>query len=429
MAWLAVIYLFAVLFLPNLGAALNLQYALALGTASLGIVAGRLPTVKLFKNELTLLSLMGLASAVAIMSQNLRGYNFIWRDMMIFPRLGYYACIILLFAMACRRVSSITAGRTVVVLFSFLVGVVSIVQYFDVLNLNRILLPLYREDYDVLLDSGKNRRVIGTIGNPNYWGMTVAFPLCFLIYRILRSVHVVDLGSCAFLLLAILFSGSRTALIGTVAGIGGSVLIARIIAARKREISITLMVIAIWGAVMLWGYMSQTIYENTNRFSVENTHTWDLRIEYWTRIWTDTVDDPVELIIGRGERKTDETSWGDNGYLRMLRDYGLLGLSLYLALLGVMIARTIRLLNVASVSLEWSGGLLAILLAWIIFNLTADAWFHVRLVPLLLAAYTYVHFVAANLQTQEITHLSVESDKATGRIVMGGWLRDRAGLG
>ena len=50
---------------------------------------------------------------------------------------------------------------------------------------------------------------------------------------------------------------------------------------RKREISFTIMVIAISGAVMLWGYMSQTIYENTNRFSVENTHTWDLRIEYW----------------------------------------------------------------------------------------------------------------------------------------------------
>src|SRR5690242_7652824 len=108
--WLAVIYFFAVLLLPNVGNALNLQYALALGAASLGIAAGRLPTVKIFKNELTLLSLMGLASAVAIMSQNLRGYNFIWRDMMIFPRLGYYACIILLFAMACRRVTSFTAG-------------------------------------------------------------------------------------------------------------------------------------------------------------------------------------------------------------------------------------------------------------------------------------------------------------------------------
>jgi hypothetical protein len=404
MAWLAVIYLFAVLFLPNLGAVLNLQYALAAGTVSIGIMARRLSAAKVFKNELTLLSLMGLASVIAVMSQNLRGYNFIWRDMMIFPRLGYYACIILLFAMACRRTVSFSVGRRVIVYSAIVLAAFSIVQYFDVLHLNKILIPLYRENYDVLLGGEENRRVIGTIGNPNYWGMTVAMCLCFFSYSIVTEFRFVDLVLCGLLLVGILFSGSRTALIGTVAGIGGSILIARIIAERRREISITLMVVVVWGAVMLWGYVTQTIYENTNRFSVENTHTWDVRIEYWTRIWADTVSDPVGLIIGRGERKSEELSWGDNGYLRMLRDYGLLGLSLYLALLGVMITRTIRLLAVASVDLAWSGGLLAILLAWIIFSVTADPWFHVRLVPLLLAAYIYVHSVAGNIQNQEEVH-------------------------
>ena len=398
MAWLAGLYCFAVLLFPNIGIAINFQYALALGTVSVGIIVGRIAAAKIFRNELTLLLLMGLASAIAIMSQNLRGYDFIWRDMMIFGRLGYYACVMLTLAMACKRISSFTQGRRFIVLSAALLAAVSIVQYFDVLHLNKILIPLYRESYDVLHDSGENRRVVGTIGNPNYWGMTVAIPLCFLIYRVLRSVHVFDLGLCALLLLAILFSGSRTALIGTVAGIGGSVLIARIKAVHKREISIPLVVVTVWGAVMFWSYASLTAYEDTGRFSVENTQTLDFRIQYWKRIWSNTLDDPVALIIGRGERKAVEIPWGDNGYLRSLRDYGLLGLALYLTLLEVMIARTIRLLDIASVGLEWSGGLLAILLAWIIFNLTADPWFHVRFTPLLLGTYAYVHSVAANSQ-------------------------------
>lgn len=434
MAWLGVLYLFAVLLLPNGGNALNLQYAFAFGMACIGIVDGRLPAVKAFKTELILLILMGFTGVISILSQNLRGYNFIWRDLMIVPRLGYYACIILMFAMAYRHVSSFTDGRRVVVLVSFLVGAISIMQYFDVFNLNRIVIPLYREDNEVLLQSAKNRRVIGTMGNPNYWGMTVAIPLCFLIYRILRSVQVVALGLCALLLLAILFSGSRTVLIGTVAGIGGSVLIARTIAARKGEISILLMALVILSGVAFWGYVSLTTYENKDRFSVDNVHTLDTRIQYWKQIWSDTVDDPVELIIGRGERKTDETSWGDNIYLRLLRDYGLLGLSLYLALLAVMIRRTVRLFAVTEVDLAWSGGLLAILLAWIVFNLAADAWFHVRLVPLLFAAYAYVQCVAAHLQAQEQAQeaawLSTESPNETGRIKMmpGGSFKHGSGL-
>jgi hypothetical protein len=140
MAWLAVIYLFAVLFL-NLGAALNLQYALAAGTVSVGIMARRLSATKVFKNELTLLSLMGLASVVAVMSQNLRGYNFIWRDMMIFPRLGYYACIILRSPWHAGEPFP-SRWKKGCCLFCGCSCGVGIVQYFDVLHLNKIpILP------------------------------------------------------------------------------------------------------------------------------------------------------------------------------------------------------------------------------------------------------------------------------------------------
>lgn len=401
---MAAIYFFSVLLLPNLGATLTLQYALAAGTVSVGILTRHLSAAKAFKNELIILLFMGFSSVIALMSQNLRGYTFIWRDMMIFPRLGYYACVILLFAMACKQTVSFSVGRGIVVYSAIVLAAFSIVQYFDILHLNKILIPLFRENYDVLLKGQENRRVIGTMGNPNYWGMTVAMCLCFFSYSILRELRLVDLVLCGLLIVGILFSGSRTALIGTVAGIGGSVFIARLIAARRCEISITLLAIVVGGAVMLWGYMSQALYENTNRFSTENTHTWELRIEYWNRIWADTVSDPVELIIGRGERKSEELSWGDNGYLRVLRDYGLLGLSLYLTLLGVMVVRTIRLLDIASVDLAWSCGLLAILLAWIIFSVTADPWFHVRLVPLLFAVYIYIHSVAGNMVDREEVH-------------------------
>ena len=86
-------------------------------------------------------------------------------------------------------------------------------------------------------------------------------------------------------------------------------------------------------------YFIADYYDNQSRFSLDNTHTLELRVMHWSNFISETIEHPYRILIGRGSAKTDQTTYGDNSYLMIFRDYGLLSVFLYIILLLRIIFR------------------------------------------------------------------------------------------
>lgn len=96
--------------------------------------------------------------------------------------------------------------------------------------------------------------------------------------------------------------------------------------------------------------------------------------------------------MGQGPQKgIDTLHWGDNSYIKMFKEYGVVSLVLYLTLLAVMMQRTLRRIRTQTGDGKtWAIVLFFILVQWVVFELSADTWFFVRVCAPVLALYAFV---------------------------------------
>lgn len=374
------------------------EYALVGIGLLYGVLPGRSSSTFKFHTELIIIGLMFFSSGMSIVSQTLLGYEFIWRDAMIFTRLAFYAAVIVFAAMAAKNIKNYKKANILLIVIGVLMAALSFAQYVNFMNINTILLPASGARYIWLQEGSSWRRVLGTLDNPNYWGLALSMVLSFIIYRILWQGKLLYLPLFFALITSIFLTGSRTSLICTIGGpvIGGLFLWHT----NKEKPRIVIALIAIGlGIIFIAATQVTKYYENENRYSTSNIDTLYDRISLWERAWEASSTNPIAVIFGRGPRKGENVieDFVDNTYVRSWQESGLLGLGLYLALVYTMIKRTLRLVRDTQGSYkDWSRGLLFLLFSWSIFGITADAWLFVRTTSIILGMYIFIHSVTRN---------------------------------
>ncbi len=346
---------------------------------------------KLFRRELSIIAILITLAAVTLAFQILLRGNFAGRDFLILLRYVIYSCAIISGAMLAL---SYRGGFTLRILTWAIIIVaiaISFIQYFNWMNLNAVTVPIYTANYEQLIEGFSWRRVIGTLGNPNYWGLLLGFGMIISCHRTVARRSLPALVILLLLFVAIIMAGSRGAMIASVSGLAamGYLLTDTGKSANLGQRTIVIAAFFVVGVALYYGYriFISDYYANTDRFSLDNTHTLELRFAWWSAFLSKLLESPYQILIGRGPSKSVDVGWADNMYLLILRDFGFPALLAYLYLWFTLLSRLWHLHRRLKKHQPFMITItLSALISFAIFDLAADAWFYVRLsIPMLLA--------------------------------------------
>jgi len=356
-----------------------------------GLISHRAPIFKLASIETKLFILLSFFAIISLARQVL-SLSVSPRDFMVIIRYVVYLLAIYAGIGTGIKVKKLGILKFCVFMLIVVSVVVSFVQYFNIGGLNSIIIPIYgfENKYEILQSDASWRRIIGTMGNPNYWGFMlgasfiVSYTMCFQ----RKYIHVVP---ALLLFVSIIMTGSRTALIATsVTALLGLFLIS----GNERKLSTKKIGVILGGGVIFimlyftYNLFTENYFENQDRFSTSNLHTLDLRMQWWSEILTNMLQHPHTFFVGNGPSKLDTIRHGDNMYIRYLRDFGIFSLSIYLALF-YQIIKKIRVISRDKQTRfkAFSSALFLIFMLLLIFDMAADGWFNVRIAEILLFNY------------------------------------------
>ena len=318
---------------------------------------------------------------------------FVWRDLMIFPRLAVYYIVL----NAAKCVGDKDFSPKIFTVFFYAISVlavlVTIIQYYNLFNLNYLFVRLYRPSDEWLVKMVAWRRAWGAMGNPNYWGLVLGQFALFMFILLIWYRKLIAAPIIVGLLYAIILTGSRSSLIAFSATIlTGSPLL--VLFHKQRPHFIVLIFSSLFIALALGYLFSSGSYEGVERYTTEKLGSALGRIQRWRQVLD---RDLITLFLGSGPNKSARITWVDNSFIKILYEQGFLGfISYFLLLLSIFIK---SLKHVGSQYSRFPAFSLFVLLAvihWTIFEFAADSWSNVRCAPLMLA---YFGFSAA-LQRQ-----------------------------
>ncbi len=271
------------------------EYGIVLMGILLGTVTGRVSQVRALHKELGLLMVLGVAGIATIMAQILAGYIFIWRDAMVTLMLGYYAAVLVFVSMVSGKSTNYTGAWIFGLTLSAVITAISIFQYFNLLNINSFLLPASGVAGWLRADVYW-KRTVGTMGNPNYWGFVISIVLALSPYALFWRARLICLPLFFGLLISLILTGSRSALISWIAGttIGGIVLAFAAREVPKAGVSAVAALILVVG---VFGLELSNHYQNKARFSVTNVDTLIGRMTVWKQAWQTTSQDFRTLFV------------------------------------------------------------------------------------------------------------------------------------
>jgi len=337
------------------------------------------------------IALMMLSCTVSIaVSVMIMGASIVINDWFILIQLVLYYTIFSVAKSARLKGSVLSRIYNLLCMAGIIVGIFSILQYFDVLDINRrVLLPLYFDSQDWLSTSvgllvqGSNvRRVIGTLGNPNYCGMLFAIlwaaVTSFYLYPVRRKIGVcvlvaAGIGTAALIVL----TGSRTAVLSFAVVTGAALILGRADAKKRKLFLAVLLGVGLAGLLLMQSWSLGRLVNPANYTSVSaHLILFETTLEQIGR----------SPIVGLGPQKIMHSRTVDNEFLLYARRYGLVGLGLLLALHWIFFARGWAMFRAARSSLERNLGLLAIQMAlvWAIFGLTSDLFKNPQMMGIIL---------------------------------------------
>jgi O-antigen ligase len=351
------------------------------------IQSGRIVTDQ-WKEATLLLALMFSAALSVFIQGMVYGFEST-RDLMIILRYAYYIAILGTGVYLGYRVKSLKPLYLLFGVFAISAPALSLLQYFNFADVNRITVALYEPDNQALLHGESWRRVSGTMGNPNYWGLMLAVnAVTAIIVAITRRKYTLLLiAACN--LTALFTTGSRSALLTAVIVLP----IVWVISESKTIFSIKLIAMTGIGAgIMLIAFALATYFQvEADRYVGGDLTTMWGRIRHWGDAIAMMFAVPYQLLIGKGPTKLQNIDWADNMYVRMLRDFGLVGLSIYAAFCLVVLKRLWCLSK--TVSDDQKILLIAVTAFWcgiLVIDMSADSWFVVRLAGLFLILYGFM---------------------------------------
>jgi O-antigen ligase len=188
-------------------------------------------------------------------------------------------------------------------------------------------------DYDKYIQTFETLevgRVIGTIGNPNTFGVLMSIFVVYMLnvlvpmFRKGSIYYIITIISIVLSIYACILSQSRTALLALLIGIGISLIFS------NKSIIIKSFLILL--SVIIAYYFLNNYFLISRRFSADNLNTFGGRIDMW-KAWIENYLTPISLnnILGYGVYFIRDIGYPiDNYYLQLILQYGLIGCLLYL---------------------------------------------------------------------------------------------------
>lgn len=399
LCFLALFFSISVFFYNSIGV-FRAEYALVIIVIVIFPIRNAFRVAEIFKVEMTAMMVVLFLSMFGLIRQAIGTGAVSEKDFMLIPRISFYLSCFILSGYICVKRRHYTNVSIFLYVFGGAILFITVSQYYDLFGINQLIQPYAPnkiDRMDLLVEQAGWRRAVGTLGNPNYWGLLISMLSCFVSYFVFWQKYWRYVPLLLSLIGSIVLTGSRAAMVAYL----GSLIIGAILFWFECKKKPSLIVVALLSSVAILFIAPTDLSSNvetSNRYSLENLQTLQMRVDVWRRILDEMSREPVSFIVGQGTRKTmNIIGYADNAYIKIFREHGLIGLVPYLFLLAFMIWRTITLYRtIDEVSQAWPGGLCMGLLAWVLFDFSADTWYGPRLMGVILVWYAFVHTIGAN---------------------------------
>ncbi len=271
----------------------------------------------------------------------------------------------------------------------FCSALVGFAQYWNLLNINSIVTPYYvpTEKIEIYL---QNRRIAGTVGNPNEFGALMVLANCLVLTGILwlkgKRTKLVLGGLFGTFSYVIILSCSRAALISFFVASVFILFFKYPLSTHRRAIwklflVIPLLLILIFILVQLapplFFFRINTLFDlSTNTSWQGKLVTWNDTLQIWRR----------SPVFGWGPAKATMTTSIDNEWLLVLRRYGIVGLAIFVSLLGSFYFSLSRIFGKAQTNIVrvFSTGLQAGLVAYVVSMIVAALYHSIQSMSILM---------------------------------------------
>jgi len=289
----------------------------------------------LYKNPLNKWFLFfGLCILLSILYGGVRGYSIGVRDFYEIMKLTLYWMMFYVGLQVIRKTKDTDGIIKYLLIFFLLTSILGIGQFFNLGNINSWLSPYYTnvEKYGMINEYG---RIVGTTGNPNEFGILLTIgsllALSFILmdYSHKKLLYIV----LALTSLGVLFTGSRTALVGLIIGV---VLLIFYYYPRysikKKSIGKTTMIFfTLISIVIVVISLAPDIFfkRSQDLYNISGDASWTYRLKMWKgalEIWWESP------IIGFGPSKGLFVEAVDNEWILLLRSYGIIGVTFFIGL-------------------------------------------------------------------------------------------------
>ena len=379
----------AMIFVPSRGH-LRPEYPLLAALLFVLLLRSGLGILRRTATEQFLLFLFTACGLLSIISFSMRSDRFVYQDVLTLARGPVYGLILAIsssIAITERQMRSFLALLT---LMAVAVVGISLIQYYNVGGLNAIFLQLYREDtalstgssyWDDFVFMSDIRRVIGTSGNPNDWGLILSYFGLFAVYRIIFERRLLWAPLAAGLMAAIITSGSRTAVVGLIGALGVGLAFATLYGRVRPAHLFTgfgLLVPVVLGGWLFYA----TQFQNKDRFTAHDLGSMQERLYLWVdslRQYQSTLllgQGPAKALRVRGSINASNAQVRDNVFVSFFVQFGVVGVAVVVALMTAMFRRLVRELRADDHAIPWwPVFMLSVFVAWVLFGMTADSFF------------------------------------------------------
>jgi len=382
------------------------EYFLSFAIAFYALFTAYRHCVAIYAKEILLLLLLSVGAVLSVLFQNLIGAEMIYRDLMILVRYVYYILAIISGGFLAYKLKDYHQFNYLIFALILVTTLISIFQYHNIFSINNYMSVYIGEKNEALAVGYHWRRVIGTFGNPNYWGLFLNFCMIICLYQAIFKRRYIWLTLTPLIFVSVLYTGSRTTLVSLVISTFIIIYLVRKHKVEKvsKNIIIAMLLISILavGAKLLLSGNHTEIYSGKDRFSADNITTLEMRINHWHKMITHTFNHPIRVIIGGGESKGKISVYGDNMYIKYFRDYGFIGFMVYVVLIIYIYRRIMEIIINNTEIRHLSIPFLWMYVCLLVFDLAADSWFVVRIAGLILFFYGFIKVASKNNLSTEV---------------------------
>ena len=290
----------------------------------------------LYRNPLNKWFLIfGVCILLSIFYGGVRGYGIGVRDFYEIMKLALYWMMFYVGLQVVRKTDDADKIIKWLLITFALTSLFGIGQFFNMANMNSWLTPYYAdiEKYGMIHESG---RIVGTVGNPNEFGILLIFGVLLALSIILMKCFdkKITYTVLALTSLGVLFTASRTALVGLLCGI---VLLMFYFYPRyngfkrsttRRLVTVLFMVMLVGVGVIILA--PDVFFMRSQQLrNISEASSWIARLEMWQSA-VDLIR--ISPLLGFGPSKATLLGTVDNEWLLLLRSYGILGLTAFVCL-------------------------------------------------------------------------------------------------